>query len=113
MVGTTFNTRTHTRNCIQRQNARQVMSDWRPHLLFWHRNRIVCFMINFAYKSMLEVNLPRLRNFGCLNLPSNTSQYGETNARNIKMNAITVKLTAIRKFLLCTPILLQSNDDSY
>lgn len=89
------------------------MTDWRPHLLFWHRNSSFRVATKLPWKIRIQMNLPRLRNFGCFNLPSNTSQYGDTNARKIKINATTVKLTAIRKFLLCTPILLQSNDDSY
>lgn len=92
-----------------------VMSDWTDptFIAFASKLNRLRATNSTGWKTFIEMHSPRLRNFGCLSLPSNTSQYGETNARKIKINAIAVKLTAILKFLLWTPILMHTNDDSH
>lgn len=54
----------------------------------------------------IHFDLPKFKNFGFFIFPSNTSQYGAKNAIVIKINATIVKQIAVRRFLLCAPILI-------
>lgn len=55
---------------------------------------------------------PSFKNLGFFSFPSKTSQYGETNAINIKTKEIIVKQRATRRFLLCAPILMNEINES-